>query len=68
MSGKLEPVIPGQNLIWDLTGFWRDTEMRNDRERLLSHGISTHISKFDGSKNINTLSQRDYLHKLLTIC
>ncbi len=39
--------------------------MRNDRERLLSHGISTHISKFNGAKNINTLSQRDYLHKTL---
>ncbi len=24
--------FPGQNLIWDLTGFWRDTEMRNDQK------------------------------------
>jgi hypothetical protein len=24
--------FPGKNLIWDLTGFWRNTEMRNDRD------------------------------------
>ncbi len=34
----------GQNLIWDLTGFWRDTEMRNDRDYSLSHWEHFEIS------------------------
>ncbi len=28
---------PGQSLIWNLAGFWRVTQMRNNRDRQLSH-------------------------------